>query len=180
MASDPAAATGPLAQRVVQELRAHGLRAVTAESCTGGLVAAAITDIAGASDVLDCGFVTYANEAKTRLLGVPPALLAEHGAVSGPCARAMAEGALQRADADLAVAVTGVAGPGPGGTKPEGRVHFACLRQGAPVRHLCREYGPRGRAAVREASVMQALQLLLESILEVDRGTTASPRTQAV
>jgi nicotinamide-nucleotide amidase len=142
----------------------HGLTIVTAESCTGGLVAAALTDIAGSSSVVEGGFVTYSNEAKHSSLGVPNDLLEVHGAVSEPVARAMAEGALRAsANADLAVAITGIAGPGgatPG--KPVGLVHFAAARRGGPVIHREKRYGDIGRALVRRNSAMEALSLLVE------------------
>jgi nicotinamide-nucleotide amidase len=133
----------------------------TAESCTGGLVAAAMTDIAGSSDVFDRGFVTYSNTAKSEMLGVPDALIVEHGAVSEAVARAMAEGAVSNSDADVAVAITGVAGPGGGSTeKPVGLVHFACATR-FQTQHLEMRFGNIGRSAVRHASVEQALQLVL-------------------
>ncbi len=136
----------------------------TAESCTGGLVAAALTDIPGSSDVVERGFVTYSNAAKTELLGVPADLIATHGAVSEPVARAMAEGALRASPADLAVAVTGIAGPG-GGTpaKPEGLVHFGAARRGRATVHVRIEFGAIGRGQVRARSVDQALAMLLEA-----------------
>jgi nicotinamide-nucleotide amidase len=133
----------------------------TAESCTGGLVAAAMTDIAGSSDVFDRGFVTYSNTAKSEMLGVPDALIVEHGAVSEAVARAMAEGAVSNSDADVAVAITGVAGPGGGSAeKPVGLVHFACATR-FQTQHLEMRFGNIGRSAVRQASVEQALQLVL-------------------
>jgi len=134
----------------------------TAESCTGGMVAAALTDIAGSSSVFERGFVTYSNAAKAECLGVPMALIEAHGAVSEAVARAMAEGALAHSRADLAVSVTGVAGPG-GGTasKSEGLVHFACARRGGVPTHARLEFGPLGRDRVRKASVKQVLEMLL-------------------
>ena len=134
----------------------------TAESCTGGMVAAALTDIPGSSDVVERGFVTYSNEAKAEMIGVPMDLIIAHGAVSEPVARAMAEGALAHSRADLAVAITGIAGPG-GGTaeKPEGLVHFACARTGRATEHARIEFGAPGRDEVRRRSVMQALEMLL-------------------
>jgi nicotinamide-nucleotide amidase len=140
--------------------RAAALRIVTAESCTGGLIAALLTEIAGSSDVVDRGMVVYSNQAKAEQLGVPPALIDAHGAVSEPVARAMAEGALQHANAALSIAVTGVAGPG-GGTaqKPVGLVHFACARHGGATVHE-RHVFPGDRAAIRMASVAVALGLL--------------------
>ena len=134
----------------------------TAESCTGGLVAAALTDIPGSSSVVDRGFVTYSNEAKADLLGVPMDLIIEHGAVSEPVARAMAEGALARSKAGLTVAITGIAGPGGGSAeKPEGLVHFACARTGHDTSHARIEFGALGRAEVRSRSAQQALEMLL-------------------
>lgn len=137
-----------------------GLRIATAESCTGGLIAAALTAVPGSSAVVERGFVTYSNEAKAEAIGVPPDLIAVHGAVSEPVARAMAEGALARSRADIAVSVTGVAGPGGGSAeKPVGLVHFACARRGGLVRHVERRFGDIGRDAIRAASVIQALDL---------------------
>ena len=155
--------TTALATRVLEVCRAAGLMVSTAESCTGGMVAAALTDIAGSSDVVERGFVTYSNEAKAEAIGVPMDLIIAHGAVSEPVARAMAEGALSHSRADLAVAITGIAGPG-GGTadKPEGLVHFACARTGQATRHARIEFGPLGRAEVRRRSVLQALTMLAD------------------
>jgi nicotinamide-nucleotide amidase len=149
------------AERLLADCRARGLKLATAESCTGGLIAGLLTEIAGSSDVVERGFVTYSNEAKTELVGVPPDLIARHGAVSEEVARAMAEGAVARAKVDLAVAVTGIAGPGgatPG--KPVGLVHFACARAGQPTLHERREFGDIGRGPVRLKSVELALGLL--------------------
>ena len=142
-------------------LRARGLKIATAESCTGGMIAARLTDVAGSSDVVERGFVTYSNEAKAELLGVPMAMIAANGAVSEPVARAMAEGAIARSRADIAVAVTGVAGPG-GGTekKPVGLVHVAAaLRGGATLHRECR-FGDVGRARVRALTVAEAFALV--------------------
>lgn len=155
-----------LAARVLDACRRRGLMLATAESCTGGLVAATLTAIPGASDVVDRGFVTYSYPAKTAMLGVPEAMLRDHGAVSEPVARAMAEGARARSAAGIAVAVTGVAGPGASEAKPEGRVHFACALAGTETRHLRRDFGAIGRDAVRAASVAAALALLLETLGE--------------
>ena len=160
-----------LAETVLSQCRAAGLRVATAESCTGGLIAAALTAIAGSSDVVDRGFVTYSNAAKTTMLGVPADLIAEVGAVSEPVARLMAEGALAASDADLAVAVTGVAGPG-GGTaaKPVGLVWFGLARKGLAHKGSAHKGNatqtihlvlPGGRAEVRRATVAQALTMLL-------------------
>jgi len=149
------------AEALLAVARARGLTVATAESCTGGMVAAAITDVAGSSRAFDRGFVTYSNAAKRELLGVSAATLEAHGAVSEEVAAEMAEGALARSEADLAVAVTGIAGPGGSGAKPEGLVCFALARRGTDgVRTETVEFGPRGRAAVREASVDHALGLL--------------------
>ena len=154
-----------LSREVLQVARARGVRIATAESCTGGLVAAALTAIAGSSDVVEGGLVTYSNAAKTRLLGVDADLIAEVGAVSEPVARAMAAGAVQRLEAALAVAVTGIAGPGGGSAdKPVGLVHFASADSSGDVRHREMRFGDIGREAVRQASVRVALQMLLERL----------------
>ncbi len=148
------------AAALLATLRLAGLRMATAESCTGGLIAAALTEIPGSSDVVECGFVTYSNAAKTGMLGVPELLIADHGAVSRSVARAMAEGALARSQADIAVAVTGVAGPGgatPG--KPVGLVWFACARRGRDtVAQSALFAGDRG--AVRAQAVAMALDMV--------------------
>jgi nicotinamide-nucleotide amidase len=153
-----------LAERLFDLCRAQNLRLATAESCTGGLVAGAITAVAGSSDAFDRGFVTYSNAAKEEMLGVPNDILARYGAVSAETARAMAHGAVERSFADIAVSVTGIAGPGGGSLeKPVGLVHFACLRKGFGVEHVERRFGPLSREAIREASVGQALELLIEA-----------------
>jgi nicotinamide-nucleotide amidase len=148
------------AESLLDRLRKRGLKLATAESCTGGLLAALLTEIAGSSDVVERGFVTYSNAAKREMLGVPETMLAEHGAVSAPVARAMAEGALAHSGADVAVAVTGIAGPG-GSTaaKPVGLVHFAAARRGGGVLHRECRFGDIGRSEVRIASLREALQL---------------------
>jgi nicotinamide-nucleotide amidase len=149
------------AATLLDHLRGERLKLVTAESCTGGLIAGLFTEIAGSSDVVERGLVTYSNEAKHELLGVPEALLAQHGAVSEPVARAMAEGALAHAHADVAVAVTGVAGPGGGSAaKPVGLVHIAAMRKGGDVLHRECRFGDIGRGPIRLASVEAALQLI--------------------
>lgn len=141
--------------------KARGWTIATAESCTGGMVAAALTDVPGSSAVVDRGFVTYSNEAKSQMLGVAQNLIATHGAVSEPVARAMAEGALAHSLADVAVSITGVAGPGGGtATKPVGLVHFGLARTGAQTRHLERRYGDLSRAEIRERARTDALMLL--------------------
>jgi nicotinamide-nucleotide amidase len=145
--------------------KARKLMVATAESCTGGLVAGALTDIAGSSAVVDRGFVTYTNEAKHQMLGVPNETLRRHGAVSRETAEAMVRGALGHADADLAVSITGIAGPG-GGTadKPVGLVHFAAASRGGSLIHRERRFGDIGRGEVRRRSVLQALSMLTELI----------------
>ncbi len=154
-----------LARLLVDECRARKLRIVTAESCTGGLVAAALIEIAGSSDVVERGFVTYSNRAKQSVLGVPGDLIADVGAVSEPVARFMAEGALEASDAHIAVAITGVAGPG-GGTamKPVGLVHFATARANSAIHHRMELFGDIGRTAVRLASVQVALEMMRERV----------------
>ena len=142
------------AAEVLAVLGARGLKAATAESCTGGMVAAALTAIAGSSSVVDRGFVTYSNEAKAEMLGVPPELIDAHGAVSQAVARAMAEGALKHSRAQVAVAITGIAGPGGGSPdKPVGLVHFACAAIGQPTRHHAEVFAG-DRAAVRLAAAL--------------------------
>ena len=150
-----------LAQTVLDRARARGVMLTTAESCTGGLIAGLLTDLPGASDVVDRGFVTYSNAAKQEMLEVPAELLSSMGAVSGPVASAMAEGALAASKADLAVSVTGVAGPG-GGTaaKPVGLVWFGLARTGAATVADYRRFGDIGRTAIRLASVQVALEML--------------------
>lgn len=154
-----------LAAEVLAAARAQGVRIVTAESCTGGLIAGALTEVAGSSDVVEGGVVTYSNALKQALLGVPEPLLREHGAVSGPVARAMAEGAAARLGAGLSVSVTGVAGPG-GGTeaKPVGLVWFGSQRAGRPAVTREHRFGDLGRSAVRLESVRAALRLLREQL----------------
>ena len=149
------------ARRLLDEARAKKLRIVTAESCTGGLIAGLLTEIPGSSDVVERGFVTYSNEAKEDLLDVPTDIIHAHGAVSQQTARAMAEGALKHSLAQLAVAVTGIAGPG-GGTaeKPVGLVYIAALRQGGAVRIKELRLGDIGRGAIRLKTVSEALTLL--------------------
>lgn len=152
------------ASQLLDDLRAHGVTLATAESCTGGLIAAALTEIAGSSDVVDRGFVTYSNAAKTELLGVPTELLAAHGAVSQPVAAAMAEGALKRSPAGIAVAVTGVAGPGGGSPeKPVGTVWFGCAVRGSAT-VTDRQVFPGDRAAVRAATVRHAFALFRRAL----------------
>ena len=151
-----------LAEKALARSRRAGLRLATAESCTGGLIAAALTAIPGSSDVVERGFVTYANAAKVEMLGVPEAMIERFGAVSEPVALAMAEGALAAAGVELSVSATGVAGPG-GGTpdKPVGLVWLAVARQGRPPRTLLLKLGDLGRDEIRLTAVEQALGLLL-------------------
>ena len=149
------------ATRVLNLCRARGLHVATAESCTGGLVAAALTEIPGSSDVVDRGFVTYSDDAKRAMLGVPAATLKRYGAVSAQTAKAMAAGALKNSRADIAVSITGIAGPGGGSKqKPVGLVHFAAAsRDGGRIARK-RLYGDIGRGRVRLRSVIEALALL--------------------
>ncbi len=153
------------AERLVGACTARNVVLATAESCTGGLVAALLTEVAGSSAVFDRGFVTYSNAAKQEMLGVPPLLIAEHGAVSAPCARAMATGALGHSGATFAVSITGIAGPGGGSAdKPVGLVHFACAGRSGALVHLERRFGALDRHAIRSAAVAQAMQLFEEAI----------------
>jgi nicotinamide-nucleotide amidase len=150
-----------LAEQVLQACRDNGLKLALAESCTGGLIAGALSTVPGSSDVLDRGFVTYANEAKTDMLGVPVDMLANHGAVSKAVARAMAEGAIRPAAVDISVSVTGIAGPGGGSAeKPVGLVHIASARTNMPTRHQ-RHVFEGDRQAIRLLAVQVALELLL-------------------
>jgi nicotinamide-nucleotide amidase len=152
------------AEALLALARSKGAKIATAESCTGGLIAGAITDIAGSSDIFDRGFVTYSNAAKTDMLGVQAATLEHFGAVSEEVAREMADGALARSAADLSVSVTGIAGPGGSGHKPEGRVCFGLAETGATTLTETVEFGPLGRAEVRRRTVMHALALLLQAL----------------
>ena len=154
-----------LASKVLDSARQAGVTITTAESCTGGLVIGALTAIAGSSDSVDRGFVTYSNSAKTQMLGVPAALITEHGAVSAQVALAMAGGALNASSADIAVSITGIAGPGGGlAQKPVGLVHFALARKGGSALHLELRFGDLGRDEVRLASVRAALNILLTAL----------------
>ena len=156
-------------QRVVallEKCRKQGVKIATAESCTGGMLAALITSVPGSSDVFDCGFVTYSNEAKKRMLHISHDVIADHGAVSRECSLAMAHGAILESAATVAVSITGIAGPG-GGTaaKPVGLVHLACARRNGPTLHREERFGDIGRDAVRVASVEVALELLESQVL---------------
>lgn len=151
-----------LAERVLKSCRQNDLKLALAESCTGGLIAGCLSAVPGSSDVLDRGFVTYANEAKTDLLGVPVEILASHGAVSEAVARAMAEGAIRSAGIDISASVTGIAGPGGGSDeKPVGLVHLASARTNSPTLHQ-RHVFKGNREAIRLQAVQAALELLLE------------------
>jgi nicotinamide-nucleotide amidase len=153
-----------LAETVLDLCRSRGWKLATAESCTGGMIAAALTDIAGSSDVVERGFVTYSNEAKTDLLGVPASLIARHGAVSQPVAAAMVTGALDHAPVDLAVSVTGIAGPGGGSAeKPVGLVHFGAARKGGAV-VTEQQIFSGDRDQVRALAARRALELLIDQI----------------
>lgn len=148
---------------LIDRCRRNGLMLATAESCTGGLIAGLITSVSGSSDVLECGFVTYSNDAKTRMIGVPADLIARVGAVSEEVARAMAEGALANSAADVAIAVTGVAGPGGGtATKPVGLVHCAAARRGCATVTRELRLGDIGREAVRMETVRVAVEMAYE------------------
>lgn len=154
-----------LAKQVLDKANATGVMVATAESCTGGLVAGALTEIAGSSSVVDRGFVTYSNEAKMQMIGVDEATLEAHGAVSEQTARSMASGAVAHSRAMVAVAITGIAGPGGGSeTKPVGLVHFAAAKRDGSMLHVERRFGDIGRTIVREAALEQALELLLEAL----------------
>jgi nicotinamide-nucleotide amidase len=153
------------ASRLLDAFRARGHRIATAESCTGGLIAALLTEIPGSSDVVERGFVAYSNDAKMQMLGVPADLIATHGAFSEAVARAMAEGALRASQADIAVSVTGVTGPGGGSkAKPVGLVHLAAAHRARPTLHRECRFGPVGRDLVRRKSVEVALALLWETL----------------
>lgn len=156
--------TRALATSLLAAAKAKGVMVATAESCTGGLISGAITDIAGSSAIFDRGFVTYTNAAKQAMLGVRPETLEAVGAVSEDVAREMAEGALMRSEAGLAVSVTGIAGPGGSDFKPEGRVCFGLAQTGKATVTETVEFGPLGRDKVRQATVEHALTLLLSAL----------------
>ncbi len=155
--------TEAAATALLELCKSKRLMVATAESCTGGLVAGALTDIAGSSAVVDRGFVTYTNAAKHQMLGVPTATIERHGAVSRETAEAMARGALGHANADIVVSITGIAGPGGGSAdKPVGLVHFAAGSRNGDLIHRERRFGDIGRGEVRRRSVLQALSMLTE------------------
>lgn len=173
MNDDVIAAAGALIKLCTE----RKLTIATAESCTGGLVAGALTDVPGSSAVVDRGFVTYSNNAKQQMLGVPVATLKKYGAVSRQTAEAMARGALTKAKVDLAVAITGIAGPGGGSPdKPVGLVHFAAASRDGTSMHAAMRYGDIGRTEVRHKSVLQALRMLTE-LAEAE--AAAKPRKPA-
>ncbi len=158
------------ANAVLEACRVRGLMVATAESCTGGLVAASLTDIAGSSDVFERGFVTYTNAAKQAMLGVPVDVIERHGAVSAQTAQAMAQGALAHSQAQIAVSITGVAGPGGGSLeKPVGLVHLAAAASNGHTLHRERHYGPLGRTGVRQHAALDALEMALELALDYPR-----------
>ena len=152
------------ATHLLEACRQKHLKIATVESCTGGLVAGLLTEIAGSSDVVERGFVTYSNEAKSEAVHVPPALIQEHGAVSKEVACAMAEGGLKHSNAQLCIALTGVAGPG-GGTaaKPVGLVHLALAQKNKPVQHLECCFTQQTRSGIRLAAVAQAIDMLQQA-----------------
>ena len=153
------------AKDTLDMLRDGGLMLATAESCTGGLIAGLLTSIAGSSGMVDRGFVTYSNEAKSEMLDVPMALIAQHGAVSEQVAREMAEGALRHSRANVSVSVTGIAGPGGGSEeKPVGLVHFGCARAQTATHHVRMTYGDIGRNEVRHAAIGTALAMIRQSV----------------
>ncbi len=149
---------------ILAAARAKGLRIAAAESCTGGMVSVALTEVAGSSDVFDRGFVTYSNTAKIEMLGVSAASLDQFGAVSEPVAAEMAQGAIARSQADMAVAITGIAGPGGTFSKPEGMVCFGLARRGSAAVTQTMQFGALGRAAVRRASCDHAMELLAAAL----------------
>lgn len=149
-------------ERILRRACDMDLRIATAESCTGGLLASLLTDVLGCSHAFERGFVTYTDEAKHEMLGVPRDMLEAHGAVSGPVARAMAEGALRRSRAQVAVSITGYAGPAEDGE--EGLVHFACAREGRPTAHREAHFGPIGRGGVRRECLKAATAMIEEAL----------------
>ena len=164
------------AATIVAQCAKRGWRLATAESCTGGLIAALLTEVGGASAVIECGFVTYSNEAKCLLLGVPVDTIGAHGAVSPETAGAMAAGALVRSRATCAVSVTGIAGPGGGSDrKPVGLVHFGLARAYADMTLVERRFGDIGRSAVRKAAVRQALSMFEQALSDAEHEAQAAP-----
>ncbi len=167
------------AKAAIDALKAAKLTVATAESCTGGLIVGALTSIPGSSDVVYGGFVTYANGAKTTMIGVPARLIADYGAVSSQVARAMADGARNRANADLAIAVTGVAGPSGGSErKPIGLVYLACATHEG-TRVIEKRFGDLGRDGVRQAAVLAALELVRDVVTTGVHEPRPDPRKAA-
>lgn len=162
---NPLSPTSAIAMRVLEAAKAEGLMLATVESCTGGMIAAALTDIAGSSAAFERGFITYSNQSKSELVGVSEALIGQYGAVSAEVAKAMAEGALSHAPVDLAVSVTGIAGPDGGSAeKPVGLVYMAAARKGRETQTERHVFSPADRATVRELATMSALALLMRQI----------------
>ena len=158
----------PIAREILENARAANLKIATAESCTGGLVGAALTEIDGSSAVFERGYITYSNEAKMEMLGVPQDMLQEYGAVSAVVAEAMAEGALLRSHADIAVSITGIAGPGGGSAeKPVGLVHFAIASEQAGTMHFVRNFSNSGRSSVRMDAAGYALKIISNAIYSI-------------
>lgn len=154
-----------LTRSVLQLCLTHKLKVATVESCTGGLIAAALTDIAGSSEIFDRGFVTYSNEAKASMVGVPASLIREHGAVSKEVALAMATGGLKHSEADIAIAVTGIAGPSGGSEqKPIGLVHLAVASTFKQISHVEAHFGAKSRACIRRLTVEKGLELIVKYI----------------
>lgn len=152
------------ANAILSVCKLHGTKLATVESCTGGLLSAILTELPGSSAMFTHGFVTYANEAKSEMVGVPAGLIAQHGAVSEPVARAMAEGALNASSADIAVSITGIAGPDGGSAqKPVGTVHFACALKGKPTIHSRQQFSG-DRTTIRLSAVEYALSLVAEAL----------------
>ena len=160
-----AVADGESVPALLQAARYWGVKIATAESCTGGLIAGALTDVAGSSDVFERGFVTYSNAAKREMLGVRAETLEAYGAVSQQVAREMAEGALRHSAAGMAVSVTGIAGPGGSEFKPEGRVCFGLAMRGRETLVETVEFGALGRAGVRRATVEHALEMMMRALV---------------
>lgn len=161
MSAETTSDTRARAETVLSTLASKGQMMATVESCTGGMIGAALTDIAGSSAVFERGFLTYSNEAKTEMVGVPAAMIEAHGAVSPEVAAAMAEGGLAHSHADIVVSVTGIAGPGGSDVKPEGLVCFHVVSRTGGSEAVTRRFGPLGRENVRRESVLQALDLVL-------------------
>ena len=158
---------GNLATEILSLCRSRGFLIATAESCTGGLIAAALTDVAGSSDVFDRGFVSYFNQAKTKMLDIPEDLIEDNGAVSEIVARHMAQGALKNSKADISIAVTGIAGPGGGSTeKPVGLVHIAVARSDGSVLHERCLFGSLTRGEIRENTVLRSFELVAQLVSE--------------